>query len=575
MASKKNLLLAGVFSLFAVSAAVAQTGTTSVYKGSGYDVLDSSLIPARRMDQQRDFLNRNYDYSARPRNQWEIAIGVGGENISGDVRSKSFYNRPEKGNVLNTMAWDLSIRKAWGYVISTRLNYTQGAATGYNWQSSTGYNTHDNPYNANYGVATPYGGKKVFYAYKTQVRELTLDMIAALNNVKFHKARNKTSVYGIFGVGGLLYYCANDLLDKNGNTYNFDSINNKIITYSPVTTGWSNGYKSSRKNAEKMLVSMFDGKYETSAERHSNRYYVSNKYTFRPVAKFGLGVQFRVGKNVTLGIEDNVTYTMDDLLDGQQWQEPYGNASSVMTRDYDNINHLSVKLGLNIGAHAVAPLWWLNPMDYAYNEMTNPRRTKQKVGDCDKDSDGDGVSDCYDKCPDTQAGVAVDTKGCCLDTDGDGVCDYKDKQLITPTECQPVDADGIGKCPDPACCSKVGPAVVPCGTIGANTVMFGEGTKLTAAGMSQLSSLAAAMKANPSCKVVITGNGAGSKLEQQRSWARANAVINYMSNNLGIDRERFILNYGGSNGKNTVDYRSANDGEFGSSTVPPPHPNLK
>ena len=39
------------------------------------------------------------------------------------------------------------------------------------------------------------------------------------------------------------------------------------------------------------------------------------------------------------------------------------------------------------------------------------------------------------------------------DTDGDGVPDSKDKELITPTYCQPVDADGVGKCPDPACCN--------------------------------------------------------------------------------------------------------------------------
>src|SRR5258706_11895123 len=39
-------------------------------------------------------------------------------------------------------------------------------------------------------------------------------------------------------------------------------------------------------------------------------------------------------------------------------------------------------------------------------------------------------------------------------SDGDGVPDCKDKQLITPTECQPVDADGVGKCPEPDCCKR-------------------------------------------------------------------------------------------------------------------------
>jgi OOP family OmpA-OmpF porin len=57
------------------------------------------------------------------------------------------------------------------------------------------------------------------------------------------------------------------------------------------------------------------------------------------------------------------------------------------------------------------------------------------------DSDGDGVPDCKDKCPDTPKGVAVNSKGCPLDTDGDGVVDGKDKCPGT-LKGVPVDADG-------------------------------------------------------------------------------------------------------------------------------------
>lgn len=42
------------------------------------------------------------------------------------------------------------------------------------------------------------------------------------------------------------------------------------------------------------------------------------------------------------------------------------------------------------------------------------------------DSDGDGVVDSADACPDTPAGAPVDAKGCPLDGDGDGVFDYQD-----------------------------------------------------------------------------------------------------------------------------------------------------
>lgn len=48
------------------------------------------------------------------------------------------------------------------------------------------------------------------------------------------------------------------------------------------------------------------------------------------------------------------------------------------------------------------------------------------------DSDGDGVADSLDKCPNTPKGVSVDKDGCPVDSDGDGVADYLDKCPATP-----------------------------------------------------------------------------------------------------------------------------------------------
>ncbi|EDM23108.1 OmpA family protein [Caminibacter mediatlanticus] len=77
-----------------------------------------------------------------------------------------------------------------------------------------------------------------------------------------------------------------------------------------------------------------------------------------------------------------------------------------------------------------------------------------------KDSDGDGVVDSMDSCPNTPAGVKVDANGCPIDSDGDGVADYLDKCPNTPAGVKvnangcPVDSDGDGvadyldKCPN-------------------------------------------------------------------------------------------------------------------------------
>ena len=64
---------------------------------------------------------------------------------------------------------------------------------------------------------------------------------------------------------------------------------------------------------------------------------------------------------------------------------------------------------------------------------------------CELDSDHDGVVDRLDQCPDTVAGAKVDARGCELDSDGDGVVDRLDLCLDTPVGVR-VDASG---CPLP------------------------------------------------------------------------------------------------------------------------------
>lgn len=66
------------------------------------------------------------------------------------------------------------------------------------------------------------------------------------------------------------------------------------------------------------------------------------------------------------------------------------------------------------------------------------------------DSDGDGVIDSQDACPDTPPGVEVDLMGCPIDSDNDGVPDYLDKCDNTPAGASvdlsgcPVDSDSDG-----------------------------------------------------------------------------------------------------------------------------------
>jgi outer membrane protein OmpA-like peptidoglycan-associated protein len=88
--------------------------------------------------------------------------------------------------------------------------------------------------------------------------------------------------------------------------------------------------------------------------------------------------------------------------------------------------------------------------DYLDKCPDTPKGVNVDKDGCPVDSDGDGVPDYLDKCPGTPAGVKVDKDGCPLDSDGDGVPDYLDKCLGTPAGVK-VDKDGCpAKSTEPA-----------------------------------------------------------------------------------------------------------------------------
>jgi outer membrane protein OmpA-like peptidoglycan-associated protein len=335
----------------------------------------------------------------------------------------------------------------------------------------------------------------------------------------------------------------------NGSTrYNFSGI-----------TGYN--VHENRKQVKDDLEELLDDSYETPAENFGPRRAKLGGKDLIPVGHIGGGVAFRLSPRINLALEDRFTITRSDLIDGQRWAEQV-NGQPVLTGDYDAYNYFTVGLNFNVGSKAVEPLWWLNPLDYAYQEIRKPRLMilpKPVL----PDTDGDGVTDQFDL-EVTPQGVPVDAHGVSLDTDGDGVPDARDKEKITPTACQPVDADGVGKCPvvcPDSTCPGWGMKPADCATaLGSlpSLTFSGNTRSLNNDQRSMLAGVAATLRNNPNCTIQVIDYCTGSKAKQSVGQSRAEAVVNHLVEREGISRDRISILVGQEGGDcGTIDIRGA------------------
>ena len=528
MTSKKYTLLAGLTCLFA-STGFAQVSPTHPYTAvhplyGTYTVTDQAYYNNKQLAQHNEFLIGNYDYPAKPKDMWEFGIKGGSFTVQGDIPA----------NPLRSWGFGAHIRKALGHVMSLRLEYAYGVATG------EGYRAVDNV--PNQWIANR--PNNWYPNYKTKSQDLSLQALVNIHNIRFYKSQTAMTFYTLAGFGVNTFSPRVDLQAQPSVAYNGSNRSEVLKNYRDALKGSDYSERINDRSIDSWST-VFAG-------------YI------KPSISLGAGIAFRLNDRVNLALEDRAIFVASDWIDGVL-PPYYGNQGK------DWFNYATLGLNFNLGSKAkrVEPLYWLNPLNYAYSEL---RRVPEIIL---PDADGDGVTDQFDQ-EQTPAGCPVDTHGVSRDTDGDGVPDCRDKELITPTYCQPVDADGVGKCPCPEGC---GPVASECSTaLGAlPSVSFAANSNnLSSDAQAALASVAARMRANPTCKVVVVGYCSATKRQQQLSWDHVNKVISHLVEREGISGDRFIFSSGQEGGDcNTVDLRAAAPGEDGPNTVAPPHPNLR
>ena len=129
----------------------------------------------------------------------------------------------------------------------------------------------------------------------------------------------------------------------------------------------------------------------------------------------GVGVKFRASDH----LDFNVGYT-ENFVDGF-------NVTGVHAKypSNDKYSYGYVGLEYTLGSSSKPSLEWANPVAMMYDELYDAAlraevealkgrvtNVENAVNDLKKDSDGDGVADQFDKCPNTPAGSVVDGSGC-------------------------------------------------------------------------------------------------------------------------------------------------------------------
>ncbi|MBC7475293.1 MAG: hypothetical protein H7263_13460, partial [Candidatus Sericytochromatia bacterium] len=365
MVSKKIKLFTAIC-LLVSAGAFAQTGTGNTgYMNGGYSIYDSSVIPNKKMGQQNEFWNNTSSFPAKPRNMVEVGLSLGVAQTAGDVSTRPF-TFPNFG---------VTVRKSLGYLFSLRAEYINTEMKGQNWKASNAFS--QNPawgayfspkrtatgaiVNSNASGVTNATSDAVYYNYKSKLQDLSLQGIFTLNNIRFHKSKTGLLIYAGGGVGVSVFSTKVNALDANNQPYRA-LFNSTFAKYASEP----NLYKR-RKDIRNDLKNGMDDTYETAAESDGGVPRLGGK-TLKPSATVLAGVAFKLSSRVNLAIEDRFTSIKTDLLDGQQWQE-HPLSDPVQTRDYDSYNYASVHLNFNLGGKAVEPLYWLNPLDYAYSEL--------------------------------------------------------------------------------------------------------------------------------------------------------------------------------------------------------------
>ncbi|MCF8463630.1 MAG: hypothetical protein K9G41_02220 [Flavobacteriales bacterium] len=218
------------------------------------------------------------------------------------------------------------------------------------------------------------------------------------------------------GVGAINFDAKGDLKDENGVAYNYWSDGTLRSLAQPVDG-------SSEPSAEILRA---DYVYETDL-RKANLDSLGTYKQFALALPFTFGLHFKVSPRSAIQLSSTFSYAFTDLIDNY-------------TRD-----GIEGRKG-----NKANDMFLFTSISYHFDFFTPKKEKKSQFDNMEffemdekTDTDGDGIPDLKDYCPDTPSGGMVDDKGCPLDSDADGVDDSTDEEPGTDVNLN-VNKVGVG-----------------------------------------------------------------------------------------------------------------------------------
>jgi len=446
---------------------------------------------------------------------WKMGFSYGITQFGGDLRQHNHYPAyQETGDfyeLKTAVAFSLHKRINSFYSISAEI--LSGKFSGLRRSNEyLGYTVYD-PYNNYEG-----NGDKFNASFKEADLIANVDISNVFSYFFNSKKANKLFFNGKLGIGYNIY----------------NSVRRNLISDTYI---YSFGYKDEGSNSSGIdygndKKGLFTSPSET-------------------VYLYGIQAKYKLNEKLNLTLDYTVRNGETD-----KWDASIMNTQNLT----DRFDFLSFGISYKFGHHNYSNEWE-SPID---NLNSSVNTIEANIIGLSLDSDHDGVSDSFDKDPNTPIGVAVDGSGIALDVDMDNVPDFIDADPFSSrgsiVDLNGVefdsDNDGIPDSKDLESNTKAGSIVNQYGisiTINNNnynetaflpSVYFETGSKfISSSNLKRLTTVAQIMILNPTIRINVIGNTdftgtteSNNKLGKER----AEEVVRYLVETFGIERSRCV-----------------------------------